>query len=101
MLSDYDVLVPNVIHRHRRSEVNSHPTQLMFTAFEEDYHLNLIQAPRFFSPDLKVEHVYKNGTIVKEPLLVDSDCFYHGFVVSHNASDVAISIQDGHVVSIT
>ncbi|XP_071822880.1 A disintegrin and metalloproteinase with thrombospondin motifs 6-like [Apostichopus japonicus] len=94
---DYDVLVPNVIHRHRRSEVNSHATQLMFTAFEEDYHLNLIQAPRFFSPDLKVEHVYKNGTVVKEPLLVDSNCFYHGFVVSHNASDVAISIQDGHV----
>ncbi|XP_071822878.1 A disintegrin and metalloproteinase with thrombospondin motifs 9-like isoform X2 [Apostichopus japonicus] len=98
-VTDYTVFAPNVIHdeRHRRSKVNSHATRLTFTAFEEDYQLHLIQAPRFFSPDLEVEHVYENGTIVKEPLLVDSDSFFHGYVVSHNASDVAISIYDERI----
>lgn len=72
---------------------------MTFTAFGEDFHLDLIPTERFFSPELLVEYVSKDGNVNKKPLQVD-DCFYHGYVISHNASVTAVSLCNNVVVRI-
>lgn len=95
------MVVPTLINseRHRRSEVNL-LSKLTFTAFGENYELNLSPSLKFFSPDLTIEYVHRNGTIEKNKLPFDTDCFYDGHVVSHNSSDAVVSICDKHIVSV-
>ncbi|KAJ8019865.1 A disintegrin and metalloproteinase with thrombospondin motifs 9 [Holothuria leucospilota] len=93
---DYDVIEAHVDYsgRYRRSASHKYASQVTFRAFGEDYHLDLVLAEEFFSPDLKVEHLNEDGSIDEKPLGV-KDCFYHGYAISHNASGVALSLCNG------
>ncbi|XP_071822445.1 A disintegrin and metalloproteinase with thrombospondin motifs 1-like isoform X1 [Apostichopus japonicus] len=93
-VKDYDIFVPGVLNNERakRSLNSSFAKTIKFTAFGEYFHLDLFQSETFFDPNLEVKFIREDNTIETRPLEVSPDCFYHGYVPTHNYSRATVSL---------
>ncbi|XP_033114494.1 A disintegrin and metalloproteinase with thrombospondin motifs 1-like [Anneissia japonica] len=96
---EYEIINPvSALSGRRRRSIgeSEYPDKHEFKliAFGEDYHITLWKNKDIIPPGSVAEHVHKNGTVVKRPILAN-DCYYFGELASHNTSRAAISTCRG------
>ena len=97
---EYEIVNPVAFSPHTRRRRNieweEETKDIKLTAFGEDYHMRLQENTKLLAENLMVDIHNENGTIVRTPLK-SKRCFYHGTLLSHNISSIAVSTCKGLV----
>ncbi|XP_072015849.1 A disintegrin and metalloproteinase with thrombospondin motifs 10-like isoform X3 [Amphiura filiformis] len=81
--------------RHKRHiEIKESTKEIKLKAFGEEFHMKLEENTQLIAEGLQVDVHKEDGTVEKIPLTT-TNCFYHGQLLSHEVSTVAVSTCDG------
>lgn len=88
-------------HGRRRRDIESidEIKEVKLDAFGESFHMRLEENQRFLAEGLEVEVYNEDGTVDMIPLADNSGCYYHGKLLSHEKSSLAMSTCKGLVSS--
>ncbi|XP_072015024.1 A disintegrin and metalloproteinase with thrombospondin motifs 1-like [Amphiura filiformis] len=95
---EYEIVSPISFSGHSRRkrdlEWEDDIKDIKLQAFGEEYHMRLVENKKLLAKGLEIDIHNENGTIDKIPLK-SRRCFYHGKLLSHNISTIAVSTCKG------
>ncbi|XP_025113419.1 uncharacterized protein LOC112575657 [Pomacea canaliculata] len=93
---DYELVHLKKSKPRRSTTAEKEPLQYDFSAFGENYSLDLEHNDKLIAPGCLVHYFQANGTKKVRPCPVrNDDCYYYGTSSNHNDSNVAISTCSG------